>query len=147
MPDSTLADLQRSNADLQRELADLRRKLDERTTERDEGLQRETATAEIKRELRRRHDIRIRSGQKDDFEIYTQEEFRKQFGEVRHVGMSPPVSSDDPLDTDADARERSCGARAHVRLRALPEGEERGALGLGQATWPSAFFRSTVLRQ
>jgi class 3 adenylate cyclase len=60
-PDSTLADVRRSNADLQRELAEVRRTLDERTherdealherdevlRERDEALQRETATAEV----------------------------------------------------------------------------------------------------
>jgi two-component system, NtrC family, sensor kinase len=46
-PDRTLADLQQSNADLRRELADLRGTLDERTHERDEALQRETATAEV----------------------------------------------------------------------------------------------------
>ncbi|MHC4675200.1 MAG: ABC transporter permease, partial [Planctomycetota bacterium] len=40
------------------------------------------ASAEIKRELRRRHDIRIRHGQKDDFEIFSQEETRKQLSEV-----------------------------------------------------------------
>ena len=40
MPDSTLADTQRI-------IADLRRELDECRTERDEGLQRETATAEV----------------------------------------------------------------------------------------------------
>jgi two-component system, NtrC family, sensor kinase len=45
--DSTLADERRSKADLQRELADLRRVLDERTSERDEALQRETAAAEV----------------------------------------------------------------------------------------------------
>src|ERR1051326_4655702 len=46
-PDSTLAHTRRSNADLQRENAELRRTLDERTQERDEALQRETATAEV----------------------------------------------------------------------------------------------------
>jgi len=40
------------------------------------------ATAEVKRELRRRHDIRIRHGQKDDFQIFSQEEQRKQLGEI-----------------------------------------------------------------
>ncbi|NLX12163.1 MAG: hypothetical protein GXY44_00710, partial [Phycisphaerales bacterium] len=40
------------------------------------------AIAEIKRELRRRHNIRFRSGQKDDFDIISQEEQRKQVGEV-----------------------------------------------------------------
>src|SRR5438067_6924006 len=46
-PDSTLPDVRRNKADLQRELAELRRMLDERTHERDEALQRETATAEV----------------------------------------------------------------------------------------------------
>src|ERR1051326_6891907 len=46
-PDSTLAHTRRSNADLQRENAELRRALDERTEERDEALQRETATTEV----------------------------------------------------------------------------------------------------
>jgi hypothetical protein len=46
-PDSALASLQRSNADLRRELAELRRRLDECAYERDEALQRETATAEV----------------------------------------------------------------------------------------------------
>src|SRR5437773_8056693 len=46
-PDSTLPDVRRSKADLQRELAELRLTLDERTHERDEALQRETATAEV----------------------------------------------------------------------------------------------------
>jgi GAF domain-containing protein len=53
-PDSTLADVRRSNADLQRALAEVRRTLDERTQERDEALQerdealqREIATAEV----------------------------------------------------------------------------------------------------
>jgi class 3 adenylate cyclase len=44
---STLADVRRSKADLQRENAELRRRLNERTQERDEALQRETATAEV----------------------------------------------------------------------------------------------------
>jgi ABC-type antimicrobial peptide transport system permease subunit len=43
------------------------------------------ATTEIKRELRRRHDIRIRTGQKDDFLIFSQEEHRKQFREVTMI--------------------------------------------------------------
>src|SRR5437764_14693020 len=46
-PDSTLADARPSKADLQRENAELRRTLDERTHERDEALQGETATAEV----------------------------------------------------------------------------------------------------
>ena len=41
-PDSTL-----SNAELQRELAEVRRALEEALHERDEALQRETATAEV----------------------------------------------------------------------------------------------------
>src|SRR5690348_18390978 len=45
--DSTLANLEQSNADLRRELAELRRRLDECASERDEALQRETATAEV----------------------------------------------------------------------------------------------------
>jgi hypothetical protein len=44
-PDSTLADPQQIIANLRGELAEARRKLDERTAERDEALQRETATA------------------------------------------------------------------------------------------------------
>lgn len=43
------------------------------------------AIAEIKRELRRRHDIRFRSGQEDDFLIFSQEEQRKQFREVTTI--------------------------------------------------------------
>jgi adenylate cyclase len=45
--DSTLPDERRSKADLQRDVAELRRMLDERTHERNEALQRETATAEV----------------------------------------------------------------------------------------------------
>src|SRR5690349_13248675 len=44
---STLIDARRSKADLQREIAELRQILDERAQERDEALQRETATAEV----------------------------------------------------------------------------------------------------
>jgi putative ABC transport system permease protein len=43
------------------------------------------ATAEIKRELRRRHEIRIREGLKDDFEIMSQEEMQNQLGEVTKI--------------------------------------------------------------
>jgi putative ABC transport system permease protein len=43
------------------------------------------AMSEIKRELRRRHDIRIRSGAKDDFQIASQEEIRKQFNDVSAI--------------------------------------------------------------
>ena len=43
------------------------------------------AIAEIKRELRRQHNIRIRSGGKDDFLIASQEEQRKQFREVSMI--------------------------------------------------------------
>ncbi len=43
------------------------------------------AIAEIKRELRRRHNLRLRSGQEDDFNIYSQEEQRKQFQEVSAI--------------------------------------------------------------
>src|SRR5205085_12548499 len=46
-PDSTLDDPQKIIADLQCANAELQRRLDERTDERDEGLQRETATAEV----------------------------------------------------------------------------------------------------
>jgi len=45
----------------------------------------DAATAEIKRELRRRHAINVRAGKKDDFEIYTQEEMRKQVGDVTKI--------------------------------------------------------------
>ncbi len=45
----------------------------------------DAAIAEIKRELRRRHDIRIRSGGKDDFQIASQEEQRRQFQEVSQI--------------------------------------------------------------
>jgi putative ABC transport system permease protein len=38
----------------------------------------EAATAQIKRELRRRHEIRLREGLKDDFEVMSQEEMRRQ---------------------------------------------------------------------
>src|SRR5215472_9971980 len=43
----TLADPQQVIADLQRELSDAQERLAERTAERDEALQRETATAEV----------------------------------------------------------------------------------------------------
>lgn len=43
------------------------------------------AMGEIKRELRRRHDIRIRSGAKDDFLVASQEENRRQFREVTKI--------------------------------------------------------------
>jgi putative ABC transport system permease protein len=43
------------------------------------------ATDEIKRELRRRHDVRFRSGQEDDFLIFTQEEQRRQLREVTTI--------------------------------------------------------------
>jgi putative ABC transport system permease protein len=45
----------------------------------------EEAMKEIKRELRRRHNIRIRSGEKDDFNVASQEEQRKQFREVTTI--------------------------------------------------------------
>jgi len=40
------------------------------------------AIDEIKGELRRRHDVRFRSGQEDDFRVFSQEEQRRQIGEV-----------------------------------------------------------------
>src|SRR5262249_31158029 len=46
-PDSASADPQQIIADLQRELANAQRELMERTAERDEALQRETATADV----------------------------------------------------------------------------------------------------
>jgi hypothetical protein len=46
-PDSTLADPQPVIANLRRELAEARRKLDERTVERDEAMEQQTATAEV----------------------------------------------------------------------------------------------------
>jgi len=45
----------------------------------------DAAMSEIKRELRRRHNIRIRHGQKDDFKAASQEEQRKQFREVTTI--------------------------------------------------------------
>jgi putative ABC transport system permease protein len=42
----------------------------------------EQAIDEIKGELRRRHDIRFRSGQEDDFRVFSQEEQRRQIGEI-----------------------------------------------------------------
>jgi class 3 adenylate cyclase len=46
-PDSTLANPEQRIADLERQLAEREAELAERTAERDEGLQRETATAEV----------------------------------------------------------------------------------------------------
>lgn len=43
------------------------------------------AITEIKRELRRRHDVRFRAGQEDDFKVFSQEEQRKQFKEVTTI--------------------------------------------------------------
>ena len=43
------------------------------------------ATAEIKRELRRRHNINIRAGKQDDFEVFSQEEARKQLGDITRI--------------------------------------------------------------
>jgi putative ABC transport system permease protein len=43
------------------------------------------ATAEIARELRRRHNISFRSGRQDDFNIFTQEEQRRQVREVTTI--------------------------------------------------------------
>jgi len=43
------------------------------------------ATKEIKRELRRRHDVRIRHGQKDDFYVYSQEQQRNEFQQVTKI--------------------------------------------------------------
>jgi len=45
----------------------------------------ETAMAEIKRELRRRHNINIRAGKEDDFMIFSQEEQRRQVSEVTTI--------------------------------------------------------------
>jgi len=42
----------------------------------------EQAMDEIKGELRRRHDIRFRHGQEDDFRVFSQEEQRRQIGEI-----------------------------------------------------------------
>jgi putative ABC transport system permease protein len=42
----------------------------------------DAAQADVKRELRRAHKINIRSGQKDDFLMFSQEESLKQVGEV-----------------------------------------------------------------
>jgi len=43
------------------------------------------ATTEIKRELRRRHAINVRAGKKDDFQIFTQEEMRRQLSDVTRI--------------------------------------------------------------
>jgi len=48
-----------------------------------EGTSLETCQDEIKRVLRKRH--RIRPGQKDDFDMFTQEEVRRQFNEVTQI--------------------------------------------------------------
>ena len=45
----------------------------------------DTAMAEIKRTLRRRHAVHIRSGQSDDFKIFSQEEQQKQLREVTMI--------------------------------------------------------------
>jgi putative ABC transport system permease protein len=45
----------------------------------------EDAQSEIKRELRRRHNINVRAGKQDDFQIFSQEEQRKQLGEVTTI--------------------------------------------------------------
>jgi len=45
----------------------------------------EEATGEIKRELRRRHQIRIREGAKDDFEVMSQEEMRRQLSDFTNI--------------------------------------------------------------
>lgn len=45
----------------------------------------EAAMSEIKRQLRRRHDIRLTSGKKDDFRVLSQEEQRKQFYEISAI--------------------------------------------------------------
>ncbi len=42
----------------------------------------DAAMMEIKRELRKRHNVRFRDGEKDDFMVFSQEEQRKQFREV-----------------------------------------------------------------
>ncbi|GMU24862.1 MAG: ABC transporter permease [Phycisphaerae bacterium] len=43
------------------------------------------AMSEIKRELRRRHNIRIREGLNDDFNVMSQEEMRKQFSDFTTI--------------------------------------------------------------
>ena len=45
----------------------------------------EQATAQIKRELRRRHEIRLREGVKDDFEVMSQEEMRRQLSDFTTI--------------------------------------------------------------
>jgi putative ABC transport system permease protein len=45
----------------------------------------EAATGQIKRELRRRHEIRLREGLKDDFEVMSQEEMRRQLSDFTNI--------------------------------------------------------------